>query len=146
MVNRPAGAAEPDDSGHFVRLVDAGAVAYRGTATISGRGRVSVRHEDVTHELATEHVVVAVGSVTKQPPIEGIDRIPTWTNREATLARELPASLLVLGGGPTGVRARAGLCQVRRADDDRAVRAATGPDRSSAQLRGRAGRPSNVTG
>ena len=25
-----------------------------------------------------------------------------WTNREATLARELPRSLLVLGGGPTG--------------------------------------------
>ena len=28
--------------------------------------------------------------------------MPYWTNREATLARELPRSLLVLGGGPTG--------------------------------------------
>ena len=67
-----------------------------------GRGRVEVRHEDQVHELAGRDVVVAVGSTTKIPPIEGIEDIPPWTNREATLARELPASLLVLGGGPTG--------------------------------------------
>jgi pyruvate/2-oxoglutarate dehydrogenase complex dihydrolipoamide dehydrogenase (E3) component len=47
-------------------------------------------------------VVVAVGSNSKRPPIEGIEDVPTWTNREATLTRELPRSLVVLGGGPTG--------------------------------------------
>jgi len=102
MVNRPAGAAEPDDSGHLRRLRDAGAVAYRGTATITGRGRVTVSHDDAAHELAARNVIVAVGSVSKRPPIEGLDAIPVWTNRDATLARELPDSLLVLGGGPTG--------------------------------------------
>ena len=45
---------------------------------------------------------MAVGSTSKKPPIDGIDEVPTWTNREATLARELPRSLVVLGGGPTG--------------------------------------------
>ncbi len=102
MINRPPGAAEPDDSGHFERLVAAGAAAYRGTASISGVGRVAVRHDAVSHDLATDNVVVAVGSVAKRPPIEGIEGIPTWTNRDATLARELPRSLVVLGGGPTG--------------------------------------------
>ena len=102
MINRPPGAAEPDDSGHLGRLVDAGAVAYRGTGTIAAVGRVDVRHDDVAHELGADNVVVAVGSASKRPPIEGIDEVPTWSNREATLARELPASLLVLGGGPTG--------------------------------------------
>jgi pyruvate/2-oxoglutarate dehydrogenase complex dihydrolipoamide dehydrogenase (E3) component len=34
--------------------------------------------------------------------VPGLEAIEVWTNREATLARELPRSLLVLGGGPTG--------------------------------------------
>ena len=102
MVNRAPDAAEPDDSGHVTGLTSAGAVVYRGTGTITDRGRVTVHHDAATHELAAANVVVAVGSGSKRPPIEGIDDVPTWTNREATLTRELPASLLVLGGGPTG--------------------------------------------
>jgi pyruvate/2-oxoglutarate dehydrogenase complex dihydrolipoamide dehydrogenase (E3) component len=102
MVNRPPDAAEPDDSSHLRRLREAGVVAYRGSATIAGQGRVTVSHDEATHELATANVVVAVGSVSKRPPVEGLDAIPVWTNRQATLARELPASLLILGGGPTG--------------------------------------------
>ena len=102
MVNRAPDAAEPDDSGHVTGLTSAGAVVYRGTGTITDRGRVTVHHDAATHELAAANVVVAVGSGSKRPPIEGIDDVPTWTNREATLTRELPASLLVLGVGPTG--------------------------------------------
>ena len=103
MVNRPPGAAEPDDSGHASRLTDAGAVVYRGNAhDHRPRARSAVRHDATEHDLPARNVVVAVGSVSKMPPIDGIDEVPTWTNREATLARELPRSLVVLGGGPTG--------------------------------------------
>ncbi len=103
MINRPADAPEPDDSGHAQRLRDAGAVVYRGEATITGRGEVTVRHDGETHVLSGRSVVVAVGSVSRVPPIEGLAAIDVWTNEGATLARELPRSLLVLGGGPTGV-------------------------------------------
>ena len=102
MVNRAAGAEEPDDSSHVKRLEDAGAVCYRGTAQIVGRGRVEIRHDDRAHEIAGREVMVAVGSTSKIPPIPGLDAIRVWTNRQATLARELPKSLVVLGGGPTG--------------------------------------------
>jgi len=102
MINRPPDAEEPDDSTHVTSLTEAGAVVYRGTGSIVGRGRVAVRHDDAVHELEATNVLIAVGSESKDPPIEGIGDIPTWTNREATLARELPSSLLVLGGGPTG--------------------------------------------
>ena len=43
-----------------------------------------------------------MGSFSKVPTIHGLEAIEPWTNRQATLARELPKSLLVLGGGPTG--------------------------------------------
>ena len=102
MVNRPADAAEPDDSSHVKRLDEAGAVTYRGSARIMARGRVEVRHDDRAHEIAARNVVIAVGSSSKMPPIQGLDGVRVWTNREATLARELPKSLVVLGGGPTG--------------------------------------------
>lgn len=102
MVNRPVDAAEPDDSGHARRLEEAGAAVYRGEGSIVGRGRVAVRHDGSTHEFSAANVIVAVGSVSRRPPIEGTEAVDLWTNEQATLARDLPRSLLVLGGGPTG--------------------------------------------
>jgi dihydrolipoamide dehydrogenase len=63
---------------------------------------VVVRHDDATHTISGRNVIVAVGSSSRIPPIPGLEAIGTWTNREATLARTLPKSLIVLGGGPTG--------------------------------------------
>jgi pyruvate/2-oxoglutarate dehydrogenase complex dihydrolipoamide dehydrogenase (E3) component len=102
VVDRAPGAAEPDDSRPRGRLERAGAVAYRGTGRIEGEGRVAVHHDGATHVLRARNVVVAVGSVAAAPPVPGLEAIRPWTNREATLARELPRSLLVLGGGPSG--------------------------------------------
>jgi pyruvate/2-oxoglutarate dehydrogenase complex dihydrolipoamide dehydrogenase (E3) component len=102
MVNRAPHAAEPDDSGHVKGLEGAGATVYRGDARIVARGVVEVTHDGATHVIRGRDVMVAVGSVSKVPPLEGIEQVPYWTNRQATLARELPRSLLVLGGGPTG--------------------------------------------
>ncbi len=102
MVNRPLDAAEPDDTSHVRALEEAGARCYRGEARIVDRGEVEVRHDGRVQALRGRNVVVAVGSVSKKPPVPGLEAIEVWTNRQATLARELPESLLVLGGGPTG--------------------------------------------
>jgi pyruvate/2-oxoglutarate dehydrogenase complex dihydrolipoamide dehydrogenase (E3) component len=102
IVNRPADQSEPDDRSHVRQLEDAGAIVRRGTARIVGRGRVRIAGESVLEELPARNVVIAVGSISKTPPIPGLAEIPVWTNRDATLARVLPESLLVLGGGPTG--------------------------------------------
>jgi len=101
-INRE-GIPYPDDTGDAQRLEAVGAVVVRGTARLDGPGRVVVRHEDVEHELEAANVVVAVGSNSRIPDLPGLDQIRYWTNRDATSARELPESLLILGGGPTGV-------------------------------------------
>jgi dihydrolipoamide dehydrogenase len=37
------------------------------------------------------------------PPIEGLDEVRLWTNREGTTAKHVPGVLIVLGGGVAGV-------------------------------------------
>ncbi|HEY5489035.1 MAG TPA: NAD(P)/FAD-dependent oxidoreductase, partial [Candidatus Limnocylindrales bacterium] len=96
----------PDDSSHVRSLEEAGATVVRGVAHIEGPGRVRVTSTDGLGDnrvLSARNVVVAVGSNSSIPPIDGLDRIRPWTNREATSARELPRSLVVMGGGPTGI-------------------------------------------
>ena len=36
------------------------------------------------------------------PPIEGLDTVRAWNNRHATTAKQVPESMIVLGGGPVG--------------------------------------------
>ena len=103
MVNRAADAEDPDDTSHVEALQKAGAKTFRGRARIVGKGRVEVDSPDGTVTLEADNIIVATGSTSKVPPIEGLADTKPWTNRQATLARELPRSLLVLGGGPTGV-------------------------------------------
>src|SRR5918994_4430590 len=92
--------ADWDDAGQVAWLDDKGIELLRGSGRIVGPGRVEV--DGASHEA--ERIVVATGSEPTFPPIPGLaDLDGVWTNREATGAKELPASLLVLGGGPVGV-------------------------------------------
>jgi len=93
----------PDDSGHTKSLERAGASVLRGTAKLAGPGRVVVTHDTATHELAARNVIIAVGSVGKVPPLDGLTQAGYWTNVEATSTRTLPRSIVVLGAGPSGV-------------------------------------------
>ena len=102
MINRE-GIDYPDDHGHQSALDQAGATTIRGTARIAGSGKVAVVADDGEQELRADAILVAVGSSSRIPDVPGLEEVPFWTNREATAIRELPESLLILGGGPTGV-------------------------------------------
>lgn len=88
------------------RFEGQGGTFVRGEARIAGPGRVVVRLLDYGREAeieATRAIVVATGTRPVIPPIPGLDEVPYWTNRQAIEVAELPASLIVLGGGSIGV-------------------------------------------
>jgi pyruvate/2-oxoglutarate dehydrogenase complex dihydrolipoamide dehydrogenase (E3) component len=88
------------DAGQVKWLDDTGIELIRGQGRIAGPGVVEVGGE--RHEA--EHIVLATGSDPVIPPIPGLEGLDgVWTNREATGVKDIPRSLLVLGGGPVGV-------------------------------------------
>jgi mercuric reductase len=54
-------------------------------------------------ELIADRILVATGSRTAVPPIEGIDEIDWLDHISALELTEVPESLLVCGGGPVGL-------------------------------------------
>ena len=80
-------------------LQDAGFDIYRGEAELLGPGSVRVGGE----ELSADRILIATGSRTAVPPIEGIDDIDWIDHVSALELTELPESLLVVGGGPVGL-------------------------------------------
>ncbi|MFZ1480079.1 MAG: FAD-dependent oxidoreductase [Paracoccaceae bacterium] len=47
--------------------------------------------------------VIATGSRAFVPPIQGVDKVPFFTNETIFALRDRPAHLLVIGGGPIGM-------------------------------------------
>ena len=73
--------------GHFVR----------GTAHFEGPNRVAVGERVFAAQKA---VVINTGTSPFIPPVDGLDRVHYWTNRDAVRAAQPPESLVVFGGGP----------------------------------------------
>jgi pyruvate/2-oxoglutarate dehydrogenase complex dihydrolipoamide dehydrogenase (E3) component len=89
-----------DDRVAVERFEGKGGRFVRGEGRIVAPGRVAVGDRVVE---ARRGIVVATGTRAAVPPIPGLDDVPFWTNREAIEAKELPSSLIVLGGGAVGV-------------------------------------------
>lgn len=59
---------------------------------------------DLHGEILTARMfVIATGSSPYIPSVEGLDKVPYITNKDIFSLDELPASLIVLGGGPIGL-------------------------------------------
>jgi pyruvate/2-oxoglutarate dehydrogenase complex dihydrolipoamide dehydrogenase (E3) component len=88
------------DGGQVKWLADTGIDLVRGEGRIVEAGVVQVDDR----RYSARHIVVATGSEPASPPIPGLAELDgVWTNREATGAREIPESIVILGGGPVGV-------------------------------------------
>jgi pyruvate/2-oxoglutarate dehydrogenase complex dihydrolipoamide dehydrogenase (E3) component len=89
-----------DDSRPAAAMEATGARLFRGEGKLTDLRTVAVGSEQV---VARRAVVIANGSTAAIPPIPGLNTVEFWTNRQATIPRELPASLAILGGGSIGV-------------------------------------------
>lgn len=72
---------------------------------ISGEASVvdknTIRCNEETYNC--ENLILCTGSETMIPPIKGVDAVPYWTHRNALDSKELPASLVIVGGGVIGM-------------------------------------------
>jgi len=88
-----------DDSVMEPWLEEKGIELFRGEGRLDGERRVAAGEQMLTARRA---VVVATGSAAAIPPIDGLDSVRTWNNRDATTSKRIPSSMVVLGGGPVG--------------------------------------------
>jgi pyruvate/2-oxoglutarate dehydrogenase complex dihydrolipoamide dehydrogenase (E3) component len=89
-----------DDSRPAALLVAAGAELFRGEGRLADSRTITVGPERL---VARRAVVIANGSRAVIPNLPGLASVELWTNRHATLPRELPGSLAILGAGAVGV-------------------------------------------
>jgi len=102
-------ARDLDDSRPAAALEATGAKLVRGAGTMVDLRTVEVGGEQY---VAKKAVVIANGGTATIPPIQGLDKVKFWTNRQAAVPRELPARLAVLGGGAVGVELAQGFARL----------------------------------
>ena len=93
-------ARDLDDTRPAAAMEATGAKLVRGVGKLVDVRTVEVGGDEL---VARKAVVIANGGTAVIPPIPGLDKVDFWTNRQATLPRELPGSLAILGGGAVGV-------------------------------------------
>lgn len=95
-----------DDSGHVEHLAANGVDVHRGHGAVLPERRVRVTPEDrAPYDLVFDELVLATGADVHVPTFPGLDTVDHWTFEEFWLAEDLPASLVVVGGGAVGLEA-----------------------------------------
>ena len=97
---REQATANWDDQIAVDRFVGKGGTFVRGRGVITAPKTVQVG--DDTY-VASKGIVIATGTQALVPPIPGLEGTPFWTNKEIVQVEELPASMVVLGGGVIGL-------------------------------------------
>jgi dihydrolipoamide dehydrogenase len=85
-----------EDASQLEWATGAGIDVVRGPGRLAGERRVAVGERTLT---ARHAVVLAPGSTPVIPPIEGLREAAPWTSRDVTNLAEVPARVLVVGGG-----------------------------------------------
>ena len=104
IISRKTKVVKKLTAGIRMKLTEAGVVMVAAEAFIRGRaedGTITIEANGESYEAS--HLLVATGSESMIPPIPGLDQVDYWTSREALLSKELPSSLVIIGGGVIGM-------------------------------------------
>ncbi|TYB81621.1 dihydrolipoyl dehydrogenase [Maritimibacter fusiformis] len=74
-----------------------------GEATLPAKGKVSVKTDKGTEELAAKDIVLATGARARELPGLEADGDLVWTYRHALKPPRMPKKLLVIGSGAIGI-------------------------------------------
>ncbi len=74
-----------------------------GEATLTGKGKVSVKTEKGTEELTAKNIVLATGARARELPGLEADGDLVWTYKHALDPVRMPKKLLVIGSGAIGI-------------------------------------------
>ena len=92
-------------AGIRMKMKDAGVDVVTGEAFIEGKSddgkTFYVTVGDERYEAG--RLLLCTGSEAVLPPVPGLESSAYWTSREALLAKELPRSLVIIGGGVIGM-------------------------------------------
>ena len=91
-------------AGIRMKMKENGVEVVSGEAEIKGRaadGTITIASGEAVYEAA--NLLICTGSETVIPPIPGLAETEYWTSREALLSKELPTSLVIIGGGVIGM-------------------------------------------
>ncbi|WP_321448161.1 FAD-dependent oxidoreductase [uncultured Cohaesibacter sp.] len=98
-VHSVIGAIAPNDSVERFEGLGVRVIQQAGHFT----DKRTVATADGQYEIKARSFVIATGSSAAVPPIEGIERIPYFTNETIFSLTERPEHLVIIGGGPIGV-------------------------------------------
>ncbi|EIE51403.1 dihydrolipoamide dehydrogenase [Citreicella sp. 357] len=103
VVKRSRGVAKQLNSGVTHLLKKNKVTAIMGDATITAKGRVTVKTETGSEELTAKAIVVATGARARELPGLEADGDLVWTYKHALVPKRMPKKLLVIGSGAIGI-------------------------------------------
>ncbi|WP_208354052.1 dihydrolipoyl dehydrogenase [Pseudaestuariivita rosea] len=77
--------------------------AIMGDATITAKGKVSVKTDKGTEELTSKNIILATGARARELPGLEADGDLVWTYKHALVPPRMPKKLLVIGSGAIGI-------------------------------------------
>ncbi|MDR2805762.1 MAG: dihydrolipoyl dehydrogenase [Dysgonamonadaceae bacterium] len=88
-------------AGIKAKLAEAGVEVVSGEAFVESQNPIEIRCNEQRYEA--KKLILCTGSETVVPPIPGLKETGFWTSREALDNKELPESLVIIGGGVIGI-------------------------------------------